>query len=133
MVADLVKHRSVQKIGGRNVAGPLAILYWPCQVGIVPRQPIPLLRIRRMLRERFGRLSIPAVVQAEVEGLLARLFVGTGFLGGFTTYSALALDTAALAGAGLAGHAAAYGLGTVVVGAAASLVGILVAARVRRG
>ena len=55
---------------------------------------------------------------------LVRLSVGTGFLGGFTTYSALALDTVTLAGDGRFGAAAAYGLVTVVVGALASIAGI---------
>lgn len=55
---------------------------------------------------------------------LLRLLLGTGFLGGFTTYSALAVDTATLFRAGLAGHAVAYALLTVVVGGLASLSGI---------
>lgn len=62
-----------------------------------------------------------------------RLVVGTGFLGGFTTYSALALDTANLLRAGLTGQAVAYALGTLLVGAAASSAGIAVAGgRARR-
>ncbi len=61
-----------------------------------------------------------------------RLFVGTGFLGGFTTYSALALDTATLGAGGRVGSAAAYAIGTVVLGAAASYAGMLLATRVRR-
>jgi fluoride exporter len=61
-----------------------------------------------------------------------RLFLGTGFLGGFTTYSALATDTVVLIAADDAGLALAYSLGTVIVGAVASWSGIAVAAR-RRG
>lgn len=57
----------------------------------------------------------------------ARLLVGTGVLGGFTTYSALATATAELATAGQAGAAVAYALGTVVLGAVASVAGIAVA------
>jgi CrcB protein len=53
-----------------------------------------------------------------------RLLVGTGVLGGFTTYSALATATAVLAVTGLAGWAVAYALGTVVLGAAMSVAGI---------
>ena len=52
-----------------------------------------------------------------------RLAVGTGVLGGFTTYSALATDTATLAAAH-PGRAIGYALGTVVIGAAASIAGI---------
>jgi CrcB protein len=61
-----------------------------------------------------------------------RLFLGTGFLGGFTTYSALALDSTMLLRAGLTGQAAAYALGTLLVGALASLAGIAVAGGLRR-
>jgi len=55
-----------------------------------------------------------------------RLGVGTGVLGGFTTYSALATDTAVLA-AGHPGRAAGYALGTVLLGAAATIAGIWLA------
>jgi len=53
-----------------------------------------------------------------------RLLVGTGALGGFTTYSALAVDTALLAGTSPV-LALAYGLGSVVAGLAAAALGIV--------
>ncbi len=56
-----------------------------------------------------------------------RLLLGTGFLGGFTTYSALALQTDGLLRDGRVGLALAYALGTVVVGLLASVAGILTA------
>ena len=56
-----------------------------------------------------------------------RLTLGTGFCGGFTTYSALAVDTDGLLRAGQAGPALTYALGTVAVGLAASALGIAVA------
>lgn len=52
-----------------------------------------------------------------------RLGVGTGGLGGFTTYSALATDTVTLAAAH-PGQAAGYAVGTVLLGAVASVAGI---------
>jgi fluoride exporter len=52
-----------------------------------------------------------------------RLGVGTGALGGFTTYSALAVETATLAAAH-PGRAIAYGVGTVIIGGMASITGI---------
>jgi fluoride exporter len=55
-----------------------------------------------------------------------RLGLGTGGLGGFTTYSALATETVTVAGTH-AGRAAAYALGTLFIGAAASIVGIWLA------
>ena len=61
-----------------------------------------------------------------------RLFVGTGVLGGFTTYSALATDTALLLG-GSPLPALAYALGTVLLGGLASAAGIGAAALLARG
>jgi CrcB protein len=53
-----------------------------------------------------------------------RLLLGTGLLGGFTTYSALAADTAGLLGDGRAGWAVLYAGGTLVLGLLAALVGL---------
>ena len=52
-----------------------------------------------------------------------RLGVGTGGLGGFTTYSALATDTVILAAAH-PGRAAGYAVLTVLLGAVATAAGI---------
>jgi CrcB protein len=60
-----------------------------------------------------------------------RLGLGTGGLGGFTTYSALATQTVVLA-ATHPGRAIGYALGTVIVGAAASIAGIWLSRRHRR-
>jgi CrcB protein len=62
-----------------------------------------------------------------------RLLLGAGGLGGFTTYSALATDTALLGSQAGVVIALLYSLGTLVVGGFASWAGIAVAARrVRR-
>ncbi|WP_210506419.1 CrcB family protein [Naasia sp. SYSU D00057] len=58
-----------------------------------------------------------------------RLLLGTGVLGGFTTYSALALDTVSFAGAPLI--AAAYAGGTLVAGLGAASAGIALVRRAR--
>lgn len=68
----------------------------------------------------------------------ARVLVGTGFMGGFTTYSALAADTAGLLGAGPGGASSpgvglAYGVGTVFIGGLATFAGIAAAGALRRG
>ncbi len=57
-----------------------------------------------------------------------RLFVGTGVLGGFTTYSALATDTATLLG-GPTAVGVAYGVVSVVAGFLTALLGVALAAR----
>jgi CrcB protein len=63
-----------------------------------------------------------------------RLVVGTGALGGFTTYSALATDTSMLLGDGRVGIAVVYAFGTLLGGAIATWAGISLAsaARTRR-
>jgi CrcB protein len=60
-----------------------------------------------------------------------RLLVGTGALGGFTTYSAFATDAASLSGSAL-GVAMAYAGLTLVLGAAASVAGIASGAALHR-
>ncbi|OUZ10994.1 hypothetical protein BHE97_06065 [Aeromicrobium sp. PE09-221] len=60
-----------------------------------------------------------------------RLLAGTGFLGGFTTYSALAADTVLLADGGALGTASGYALVTLLAGAVATWTGVA-AGMVRR-
>lgn len=60
-----------------------------------------------------------------------RLFLGTGILGGFTTYSALAADSGVLLLDGRAVIGVAYAIGTVLLGGAASWLGVLLARRMR--
>ncbi|MFL6090888.1 MAG: fluoride efflux transporter FluC [Aeromicrobium sp.] len=59
-----------------------------------------------------------------------RLLLGTGVLGGYTTYSAFAVQTDALVRAGSIATALAYALTTVAVGFFASIVGIVVTRKV---
>lgn len=61
-----------------------------------------------------------------------RLLFGTGVLGGYTTYSAFALGAAELVRDGRPAMALAYGLGTVLVGAAATGAGIWLARTIAR-
>jgi fluoride exporter len=55
----------------------------------------------------------------------ARLLLGTGVLGGFTTYSALAAGTATLLQDGRAAVGLGYALATVVLGGVATALGVL--------
>lgn len=61
-----------------------------------------------------------------------RLLLGTGFMGGYTTYSAFATDAAALLASGSAAAGIGYGLGTVLLGGVTTLAGIVVAALAHR-
>jgi fluoride exporter len=61
-----------------------------------------------------------------------RVTLGTGLLGGFTTYSALATDTAGLSVGGHGLEAVCYGIGTVLAGLAASWAGIVLGDRLAR-
>ncbi|MDM7831128.1 FluC/FEX family fluoride channel [Cellulomonas edaphi] len=58
-----------------------------------------------------------------------RLGLGTGVLGGFTTYSALALEVERLWSGGDVPLAVGYGLGTVVLGFVTATLGVVVGAR----
>jgi len=61
-----------------------------------------------------------------------RLLLGTGLMGGFTTYSTLALDTASYLDGGHVGVAIGYGVGSVVAGALAAAVGVWLSITIRR-
>ncbi|GAA3817776.1 fluoride efflux transporter FluC [Cellulomonas soli] len=58
-----------------------------------------------------------------------RLALGTGVLGGFTTFSTLAIEVERLGAAGHVGTGLAYGLVSVVLGFLAALLGVLAGAR----
>jgi CrcB protein len=58
-----------------------------------------------------------------------RLFVGTGMLGGFTTYSSLVLEVTEAGADGSWGPAAAYAGTTLLVGTVAAALGIWLASR----
>ena len=58
-----------------------------------------------------------------------RVLLGTGVMGGFTTYSAFAVAVAALVQDGQAGVGLAYALATVLGGALATFAGIRLGAR----
>lgn len=61
-----------------------------------------------------------------------RLAVGTGVLGGFTTYSTFALDVVGLLEGGRVASGVAYALVSVTAGVGAAVVGLMLGARVRQ-
>lgn len=61
-----------------------------------------------------------------------RLLFGTGFLGGFTTYSALAVETDALLRGDHVVLGLGYAFGSVLAGIAAALAGVAAASKARR-
>lgn len=63
-------------------------------------------------------------------GRVLRLAVGTGVLGGFTTFSSLAIEVERFAARGEAAVGVAYGLASVALGVLAALAGVAVAAHV---
>jgi CrcB protein len=74
--------------------------------------------------------AVTRLDSARATGKNLKLLLGTGFCGGFTTYSSLATDTAVLFRDGLPGPALIYALATVIVGACATWAGIAVASAV---
>lgn len=54
----------------------------------------------------------------------ARLFLGTGVLGGYTTYSALAMDSLLLVGSQAWWSGGAYAVGSIALGVAAAWLGV---------
>jgi fluoride exporter len=93
--------------------------------------PVAILLINVLGAYVLGTLLEALVRRGPDEGRrrLVRLAVGTGFCGGFTTYSTLAVATAELLRSGSAGIALGYAIGSVVLGAVAAWAGVLVGSR----
>ena len=72
-------------------------------------------------------MGVLVVVLAQKSGNRFAPFLMTGVLGGFTTFSAFSLDAAKLYEGGQLGAAAAYVIGTVVLGLAALFAGMALA------
>ncbi len=73
---------------------------------------------------------LAALLTRRAESL--RLFLGTGFLGGFTTYSALAVETETLLRGDHVVLGLAYAVASVIAGLAAALTGVAVGSRAGR-
>lgn len=121
-------------------AAPIALVALGGTVGVAAREALTLviptlgalplaIALVNLLGAFLLGLLYEALTRADTERSSARtlrLLLGTGFCGGFTTYSALAVDTALLLGDGQVVTAAGYALGTVLLGACATWAGIAV-------
>ncbi|WP_453984894.1 fluoride efflux transporter FluC [Brevibacterium casei] len=96
--------------------------------------PVAIFGINLLGAFLLGLLLEALVRLGPDEGLRRRLriLVGTGFMGGFTTYSALAVDTAGLLSEGRIGTGIGYGLATVILGGMATWAGIVLGSLTRR-
>jgi fluoride exporter len=90
--------------------------------------PVPTFAINATGAFLLGLLLVSLTHRGPDHGArrAARLFLGTGFLGGYTTYSAFAVDTDGLIASADVAGAALYGLATVLVGAAATFGGMTI-------
>lgn len=80
----------------------------------------------------FAKLAT-AHRQSDVRKQKLSLFLGVGLLGGFTTYSTFALDSASLYLSGEAKVALLYGAATLIVGGVASGLGFWLGSRPKFG
>ncbi|UYQ78652.1 CrcB family protein [Glutamicibacter sp. JL.03c] len=110
--------------GGAGTASRLAVSLALPQHGSVP-VAILLINVSGAFALGWLLTSLSARGPETPRRKSLRLLLGTGFFGGFTTYSALATDTMLLFGQGSLTAALAYGLGTVLLGALATWCGML--------
>jgi fluoride exporter len=93
---------------------------------------IPVVNVIGAFLLGFLYEGLSRTVPRSMDTVRLKALLGAGFCGGLTTYSALATDTAVLLDNGRIGMALAYACGTVVVGAAATIAGIVAGARIQR-
>lgn len=79
----------------------------------------------------LGALALGVLVGAAGQRRELQLLLGTGLLGGFTTYSALATDAAALLQGGDWAAGLGYGMGTMLAGGVLSVAGLALGAKLR--
>ncbi|GAA3288555.1 hypothetical protein GCM10017708_08640 [Arthrobacter citreus] len=123
--------------------GPMALVFVGGAAGVAGREGLAL--VIPNLGEVSVAIPVINVIGAFLLGCLyeaitrtgssptgrkLKLLLGTGFCGGFTTYSSLATGTALYLSDSLPWAALIYALGTVLVGACGTWAGIAVASRI---
>jgi CrcB protein len=113
-------------VGAVAVGGALGAL---ARYGVASAWPHPVVGFpwATLVINLVGCLLIGAVLATVGHRPLARAFLATGVLGGFTTFSAYSLETRDLIAAGRIGLATLYALGTL----AGALVAVFLGTRVR--
>ncbi|MEF2975824.1 fluoride efflux transporter CrcB [Subtercola sp. YIM 133946] len=96
--------------------------------------PVPVLAINLLGAFALGLLLDTLARLGPDQGTRQRLrlLLGTGVLGGFTTYSTLSVDTVTLLHGGHVVEATLYALGTLVFGAVATIAGIALGSTIQR-
>ena len=101
------------------------------RVGITMAVPMMTFPLATFLINIVGAFALGVLLEALLHSriddgrqMVIRLAVGTGLLGGFTTYSTLAVDAVLLLRSGAYGTAVAYAGGTLLVGVLAAATGV---------
>ncbi|MEO8907266.1 MAG: fluoride efflux transporter CrcB [Microbacteriaceae bacterium] len=117
-------------VGVGGAAGTLARYLVSLAVPEALQLPWPTLTVNLLGAFLLGILLEGLARRGRDEGRrrMLRLLIGTGFMGGFTTYSTLAVETEQLLRAGRVWESIGYGLTTVTVGLLAALLGMWIAA-----
>jgi CrcB protein len=110
-----------------------SVLRWLASSGVQKLLPHASFPWGTLAVNVIGSFAIGAIMTMALERSSvspdARLFLVTGVLGGFTTFSALSWDTLVLLRSGATGPALGYALGSLVLGVAAAFAGAALALR----
>lgn len=125
-----------------NLLGAIAVTAVGGALGSVARYLVTMLVVSRLgpgfpwgtfAINVTGSFAIGVVLQLAVTRAdfspYLRLFLTTGILGGYTTFSAFAFETYGLAADGFAVRSIAYAVGSVLVGVAAAYAGVVLVSR----
>ncbi len=116
MRAELPLRQALPLVAVGGALGALARYGLACAIPVRPGE----LPWATLLTNLSGCAALGLLTRAVAHQAWVRLFAGTGFLGGFTTFSAFALETDKLIARQCGGIALAYVLASTVGGVAAA-------------